>query len=279
MNPVRYIHPDAFKGLLGLQRLKLHGTQLHQLPSLQYIGHSLTHLELTHSIQFEGNHAHDFSYLLKTEQLILTYSGLKSTPLGLNYIANTVLILDFTSNSIQSIASMEYIKFDRLQVLHLYKNGITHLRPKFLIAPRLRSLNLENNDLVSLEDVTQYSWGASLSQQKYMAIYLRLNPWHCNGSLMWMLSNLYKFGNQIIYAKPGHKPYVKDVQRMVCKSPDARIGTTVVPKYFIERINNRIDSLGELAGKCFLHFASNAKNNLRSGKSMAWAMYLCQNRA
>ena len=150
MNPVRYIHPDASKGLLVLEYLRLRSTLLHQLPPLQHIGHSLTYLGLTHSMKVAGNHAQDISCLRKIEELDLVFNGLKSTPLGLAHIANSVRIFVFRSNATKSIASMEDIKFVTLRILHLSQNKITHLRSDYIIVPKLQILNLENNNLVSL---------------------------------------------------------------------------------------------------------------------------------
>ena len=180
------------------------------------------------------------------------------------HIAKTVRILDFTSNAITSIASMENIKFVKLRILHLYQNMITHLRPHYLIAPHLVTLNLEENSLVSLEEVTQYSWGSLLPEYQYMAIHLQQNPWHCNGSFVWIVSSLYKFENQIIYAKPDRKPYIENVQHLFCKSPVARRGTRVVPRDTIEGLNISIRYLSDLAGKCFLQITRGF--NLRSIK-------------
>ena len=153
-------------------------------------------------------------------------------------ITNTLIHLYLDANGITSIASMEGINFVRLCLLNLSKNRITHLRPEFLITPNLKILILGDNNLFLLADVTQYWWGSSLLKHEYMKIYLQMNPWHCNGSLIWMLSNLYKKGGQAIYAKPPFKPILPHVQRLVCMSPDGRRDTTVVPikgycwKYF-----------------------------------------------
>ena len=263
-NPVRHIQPDAFRGLLVLQRFTLKSTHLHQLPPLQHIGHSLIYLELSRSKQFEVNHVHDFSYLRKIEDINLRHNGLHSTPFGLNHIANTVLNLDFGFNSIQSITSMEGITFYKLDIVNLYNNRIANLRPELLIAPNLRSLNLENNRLVSLEEVSHFSWGSSLPKHKYMAIHLRQNPWHCNGSLIWMRSNLYRYGSQIIYVKPTLKPFITNVQLLFCKSPKAHNGTTVVPMDVIESVNISITYLGDLAGKLHRNFTSKYKSDFRT---------------
>ena len=194
------------------------------------------------------------SHLRKIAHINLRHNGLQSTPFGLNHIANTVLNLAFGFNSIQSITSMEGITFYKLQLVDLSDNRITNLRPELLFAPNLLSLNLENNHLVSLEEVSHYSWGSSLPKHAYAAIHLRQNPWHCNGSLIWMRSNLYRYHSHIIYAKPTHKPYITNVQGMFCKSPDARNGTTVVPWDTIESVDININSLGDMAGKFHRHF-------------------------
>ena len=89
-NPVRNIHPDAFRGLLVLKRLILRSTQLLKLPSMQHIGHSLINLEISRSRKFKGNHTRDFYYLQKIEYITMAHNRFKGLPLGLNHIANTV---------------------------------------------------------------------------------------------------------------------------------------------------------------------------------------------
>ena len=254
-NPVKYVHPAAFRGLLMLKSLKLRHTQLHQLPSLQDIRHSLTYLEVSNS-NVKETYAQTFTYL-KIKHLQMRYNVLSITPLGLYLIASTIITLDFEFNSISALTSMEGVEFIKLVRLGLKYNNITHLRPEFLITPRLESLNLVGNHLVSLSEVTQYSWGSSLPEHTYMAIHLEKNSWHCDGSLIWMSINLYKIDHEIIYAKPPFKPYIKYVERLLCESPDARRGTTVVPMDVIESVNISIRSVHDLAGMCYCHFALN----------------------
>ena len=249
MNPVKYVHPAAFRGLLVLERVRLRHTQLHQLPSLQHIGHSLTTLELGSSTHFKGNDAQDFTHLMKIRYILMDCNRLRSTPLGLALIANTIKRLNFASNAINSLTSMEGVKFDKLITLNLQYNNITHLHPEFLFIPYLQVLTLMGNNLVSLGEVTQYSWGSLLPKNEYLKIFLRQNPWHCNGSLIWMFSKLFKLGNKIIYAKPPFKPYIRDVAPLFCESPDARHGTTVVPMDVMESVNISIRSLRDLTGK------------------------------
>ena len=181
---------------------------------------------------------------------------LSSTPLGLDRIANTIKRLNFAFNAINSLASMEGVKFDKLDRLDV------------LLTPHLQSLLLVENHLVSLGDVTQYSWGSLLPRRTYMVIYLRQNPWHCNGSLIWMSSNLYRFEWEIIHAKHPLKPYIGDVSQLLCERPDTRCGTTVVPVDVIESVNITIHSLRNLACKYNCHFSSNIKWNFTNVKSL-----------
>ena len=267
MNPVEYVHPAAFKGLLVLERLRPEHTKLRQLPSLQHIGHSLTTLKVSSSTYFIGNDAQDFIHLMNIKHILLDQNGFRTTPFGLDLIANTIQRLEFASNAINSLTSMGGVKFDKLDKLDLQYNNITHLHPDVLFTPYLQLLYLQGNNLVSLGDVTQYSWGSLLPKHEYLKISLQQNPWHCNGSLTWMFSNLFKSKYNIIYAKPPFKPYIRDVDRMLCKSPDARCGTTIVPMNVIERINISIRSLRDLAGKSICQFASNIRLNFSNLKS------------
>ena len=264
MNPIKYVHPAAFRGLLVLEHLKLLHTQLHQLPSLQHIGQSLTRLVVSRSAYFKGTYEGSLSDLRKIKYVSMNHNGLRSTPLRLNLIAKTIMTLELSCNAINSVTSLASVEFIKLIRLDLRHNNITHLRPEFLIAPHLQYLNLVGNQLSSLADVTLYSWGNSLSEHKYMEIVLQQNPWHCNGSLIWIYTNLYKLGSEIIYAKPPSKPYIGDVNWLLCESPDARSGKTVVPMDVIGSVNISIRSLHDLASKCHCDFSSNGKLLLNS---------------
>ena len=255
-NPIKYIHPAAFRGLLVLEHLKLRHTHLQSLSlPLQDVGHSLTELDVSLSTHVKGNEVQTFTDLRKIKLLEMHHNGLRAIPLGLNLIASTVMTINFAHNSISSLTSMEGIEFNKLVRLRLSYNEITHLRPEFLITPHLQILNLVGNQLVSLAEVIQYSWGRSLPEHKYMGISLAKNRWHCNGSLIWTSSNLYRIGSEIIYAKPPFKPYIRFVDQLFCESPDARHGTTVVPIDVIESVNISIHLLRDLAGKCYYRFA------------------------
>ena len=194
------------------------------------------------------------------------HNGLIRTPLGLDVIASTITVLIFAFNTIISLTSVEGVEFFNLQNLRLQYNNITHINPGFLIAPRLSFINLEGNHLVSLAEVTQHSWGGSLPAHKYIKIHLRENPWHCNGSLIWMFRNLYKLQSIIIYARPNFKPYIRNVEQLIFDSPEARHGTSVVPLDIIKSVNISIRSLRDLGGKCYRQLMPNVKLNFTNLK-------------
>ena len=182
------------------------------------------------------------------------YNALENIPHGLYLIAQTVRYLGFMNNVIRSIAPMEGIAFTKLHLLYLRHNDITHLIPGDLITPQLRLLDLGHNHLVSLGDVTQYSWGNSLPDGVFLSIYLNGNPWNCDRSLTWLQSNLYILvrnvlgKKELVYAKPPLKPCIRKVSHPICHSPDITLGTAVVPRRQIVD-HRRITSLKKLVGK------------------------------
>ena len=81
-----------------------------------------------------------------------------------------------------------------------------------------------------------------------------------------MFRNLYKLESIIIYARPPFKPYIRNVEQLICESLDARHGTTIVPLDIIENVNTSIRSLRDLAGKCYGQFMPNVKWNFTNLK-------------
>ena len=57
----------------------------------------------------------------------------------------------------------------------------------------------------------------------------------------------------MIYARPPAKAYIYNVNRQICKSPDTRHDTTVVPLDVIESVNISIRFWSDLARKCFFN--------------------------
>ena len=194
-----------------------------------------------------------FERYRKLRMLFITKTSLRSTPLSLNYTSNTIYTLGLIYNAITSVDFMEYVNYSQLAQLDLNHNRITHLRPEAFVTPKLRIMNLRNNMIVTLGDVTQYPWGNALDEFQYLLIDLRGNHWNCNTSMNWMHNHLYnlqeKLFKEIIYAKPPLKPYVSRVNEMVCHSPSEYTGTTVVPPDVLAGINKTVRSLHDLAGR------------------------------
>ena len=253
-NPLRCIHSSAFKGVLALKFLLIKSHQLQQLPPLQDIAHSLIAWYVESTKLGQTKNEHYFNGCFTLERLQIPFSDLETILLGLHHVAETVERLEFNHNLIRSIALMEGIVFSKLLVLDLRHNNITHLNPEYLITPQLHLLELDHNHLVSLGDVTQYSWGDSLPERVFLNIFLNGNPWNCNGSLTWLQSSLYILGRngfgkgELIYTKPPLKPCIRKVDHLICQNPDRRIGTAVAPREQIA-VHRHIESLEILAGK------------------------------
>ena len=222
---------------------------------MEHINHSLIglHFAMAENIArvTSQNYFHSYPNLC---EFSITESSLKSTPVGLYSISNTITRLFFNYNFITSLASIEGVGYPQLNQLDLHHKRIAYLHSEAFMTPKLRILNVAFNLLVVLGDVTQYSWGNALSEFEYMSIELRGNPWNCNASLNWIQSNLYKLHGRIsfktiIYAKPPLKPYIVSVDEMVCHLPSERNGTTVVPQDLLKGIEKVIQSPGDLLGR------------------------------
>ena len=124
MHHIKHIHPAAFRGLLILEHLKLIHTQLHELPSLQHIGQSLTRLVVSRSAHFKGTYEGSLCDLRKIRYINMNHNGLRSTPLRLNLIANTIMTLEFSCNAINSMTSMDGLQFIKLTRLDLRHNTL-----------------------------------------------------------------------------------------------------------------------------------------------------------
>ena len=252
-NPLHFIHLSAFKSVVALKFLTISSSRLLQLPPLHDIAHSLISLSSHKSVHIvQSRNDHYFSGCHTLERLGIQRSALETIPLGLHRIAKAVKSFLFMRNVIRSIVEIEGIAFPKLDILDLGYNKITHLNPERLITPQLRLLELNDNLIISLGDVFQFSWGNTLPDGVYFDIHLHGNPWNCNGSLIWLHDNLFilELSGHVeeIYAKPPLKPCIRSVNRLICHSPYGRHGTTVVPRKRIA-VDRRFKSFKNLAGK------------------------------
>ena len=102
-NPVAYVHPAAFQGLIRLQSLVIYSAQLHVAPSLRFIGHSLNTLDLSNSkVEFKSGYF-KHGYIMQT--LTVVSSDLREMPISLRMIAESLETLSLSDNSITMIWS------------------------------------------------------------------------------------------------------------------------------------------------------------------------------
>ena len=105
----------------------------------------------------------------------------------MNLIANTITALRFAHNTIILLTSMKGVEFIKPYTLALECNNIVHLRPKYLVTPRLNVLKLEGSHLVSLAEVTHYSWGSLLSEHEYSETGLKRDHLYNEICYLWFI--------------------------------------------------------------------------------------------
>ena len=184
-NPVVYVHPAAFQGLRWLRKLTIRSPQLREAPSLQFIGHSLTKLDLSHSkVDFEDGY---FKQGYKIQYLYLHNCDLTRIP-PLRAIAGSLVKLQLPSNKITTLKPLEGILFARLLNLNLDCNRICDLVPNVLLLPRLNSMYMRKNLLNQIADPSQAPWGMNVTGGA--RVHLGFNPWHCSATMFWLLQAL-----------------------------------------------------------------------------------------
>ena len=185
-NPVAYVHPAAFQGLRQLRELMIQSQQLREAPSLQFIGHSLTMLDLFHSkVEFQTGY---FKHRYKIQYLYLQNCNLRRIPSSVCAIAGSLVKLNLPVNKITTLKPVEGILFAKLSHLNLDRNRISALAPNVLLLPRLISMDLSGNRLNQIADPSQAPWGTNVTIEAH--VNLGDNPWHCNASMYWLLQAL-----------------------------------------------------------------------------------------
>ena len=165
--------------------------QLREGPSLQFIGHSLTKLDLSHSkVEFKIGY---FKQGYKIQYLFLRDCDLIRIPF-LNAIAGSLVRLELPTNKITTLKPLEGILFPQLTHLYLDRNRISSLASNVLLLTRLTSMYMRKNLLNQIADPNQAPWGMDVNDGAHA--YLGYNPWHCDASMFWLLQALHygKFG-------------------------------------------------------------------------------------
>ena len=179
------MHAAAFQGLRWLRELEIRSPQLREAPSLQFIGHSLTKFDLSHSkVDFENGY---FKQGYKIQYLYLHNCDLIRIP-ALRAIAGSLVHLQISANKITTLKPLEGILFTRLSKLNLNGNRIPDLVPNALLLPRLNSMYMRLNLLNQIADPSQAPWGMDVTDGA--RVNLGFNPWHCSATMFWLLQAL-----------------------------------------------------------------------------------------
>ena len=189
ISSLKYIDPGAFEGLPRLQEIRITAHSLENTPDISSsVGHSLIYFQLC---CFSG--AYDdiqIKPLVVLETLVLRKVGLTMVPEDIKHVAASLRILDLSRNNISSLTTMYNILFLKLASVSLASNDISYLSPELLQLPSLTRLSLSSNKLTHLANMNASIWGLENQGKPYVLFYVNHNPWHCNGSMMWLRDSI-----------------------------------------------------------------------------------------
>ena len=221
-NPVTHVHPAAFQGLVRLKSLTLSSAQLRVAPSLQFIGNSLLVLYLSYSnVEFKTGYL-KHGYIMQT--LSASYNNLREMPASLCMIADSLETLSLQGNSITTLKPLHDIRFTRLKWLFLSRNKIYALDPDALWLPYLIIVDLTDNHIRQITDISTVSWGRNVTVGK-AEVNLDGNPWHCNASMNWLLQGLHRSDYGIFFKR---NSFMISVENWFCATPQEYQGRLVV---------------------------------------------------
>ena len=151
---IRLIEQGAFLGLCSLTKLELIGCLLRNMPPLDPVKSTLTHLTLR-SNSFTDIHHDYFHGFTQLVNLDLSQNALSVLP-DLNTIAQTLGIFKAASNKISSInPSMTVAMFPILYRLDFERNKIKQFDREMLSCwPDLEYLNIGYNLIETLDDMS-----------------------------------------------------------------------------------------------------------------------------
>ena len=196
--------------------------QLCVAPSLQFIGNSLMMLDLSNSkVEFNtGYFKH--GYIMQT--LEVNYNNLREMPISLRMISDWLETLSLQGNNITTLKPLHEIRFTQLKWLFLSGNKIYALDPDALWLPRLRNMDLADNHIRQITDISTVPWG-NMNGGSEPQLSLDGNPWHCNVSMNWLLQGLHRNEYGIVF-KPNY--FVISVGKWLCATPQEYQGRSVV---------------------------------------------------
>ena len=239
---IHHVHKTAFYGLLNLRELQIDSRLLHTPPSLEFIKHSLERLTF---VNCPIRPAKDyFSSCPRLRDICMINNNLKAVSWKFYNISRTIKHAELSRNDISSLTPLEGILFSNLTILSLHKNCITVIRGGLLRFPMLRRLDISKNSLVNIGDPSIYNWGKGLPPGEIVRLYLWWNPWHCNGSMDWLIEGIYKKdtgGSYIFYRRCPSRIVISRVHQMFCSSPSEIAGTRLISKEMTQNVTFQVN--------------------------------------
>ena len=145
---------------------------------------------------------------------------------------HTVLeFLNFSDNNITDISQLYGVPFIKLKSLDLARNKIMVVEANLMILPIIYYVELVENRLIVIPDLTQSEWGEGLADNKTVRIRLgNGNPWHCSADMLWVVDMICTVN---CASKKMHRIEISDVAEMICHTPTnmARSSITEVGKF------------------------------------------------
>ena len=177
------VDDDAFQGLDSLRVLRLNSNHLTVGPSLIHIRH-ITHLYLYKNFITHLPRAY-FAGCVDLIMLMFGDNHLVSLP-DMTHVAQSLQLVGFTRNRLMCQDAFESMPWPQLRRLILSGNLITSFKTSLLENSRvLEVIDLEHNELRTLPDLGQFKKFQNTSHTLTMRV--DGNPWHCDGSLKWVL--------------------------------------------------------------------------------------------
>ena len=212
-NKIDFIHPLAFKGLKTLYRLDISNNRLTSAPSLRDVKGTLRELNFEYNyIKYVKDTYFDFCMNIKC--IRISFNKLTQFP-SLQTIVKTIVVFEVAGNSISNANFIYGNRFPKLQILNLEYNQIGEFcPPPRIFVPKLHTILLPGNKLSKIHFPLE-SYG------REMKIYLKNNPWHCNGSLGWTQQCEMEEGTRIMVCMDWFF-----LRGMVCDSPVETQGLT-----------------------------------------------------
>ena len=224
MNPIKYIHDDAFEGLPNLKELSIRDSQLSAPPPLQIIARNLTSLTLSGNNISKINNDY-FKGCKHLKHLDISRTKISSIPQLLD-LGTTVKDIRLMNNNITDVSQLYGITFTVLRSLNLYMNKIVSIEANLLIFPALRYVELSENRLTELLNITQAKWGNELLEYETIKISIAFgNPWHCNADMLWVFNMSCPQDDHI--SNPIYHLKVTDLNYLICHTPAGLAGKPI----------------------------------------------------